>query len=70
MFLGFRGNLRRADHRSVFFLFLKIERSEGEKEHRSENEKNDGFRKPSEEVENRREYEVYEEEQDVHPPRS
>jgi len=54
----------------VFFLFLKIERSEGEEKHRSENEKNDGFRKPSEKIENRGEYEVYEEEQDVHPPRS
>lgn len=70
MLFGFGSDLRGSYLRRVFFLLLKIERSESEEKHRSENEKNDGFRKPSEKIENRREYEVYEEEQDVHPPRS
>ena len=70
MLFGLGGDFRRSDRRNVFFLFLKIERSESEKKYRSENEENDGFRKPSEEIENRGEYEVYEEEQDVHPPRN
>lgn len=65
MLLGFFGDFRSSNFRSLL-LFLKIERSEREEKHRSQNEKNDGFRKPSEEIEDRRENEVDEEEQQVH----
>lgn len=66
MLLCLGGHFGSADSRG-FFLFLKIERSESEKEHRSKNEENDGLGKSAEEIENGREDEVYEKKQDVHP---
>lgn len=66
MFLRLGGHFRGAYGRR-FFLFLKIERSESEKKHRSENEEDDGLGKAAEEIEDGREDEVYEKKQDVHP---
>lgn len=65
MLFGFFGDFRSSNLGNFLFLF-EIKRSESEKKHRSENEKNDGFRKPSEKIKNRRENEMNEEKQQVH----